>query len=131
MNKELLQKVRDRIADETVHYDQAHYWKTPEGASPFTLVNATKNGEFCGTPCCIAGHAVYEVGVEKVKQLRIDSIDLAAQKLLELSDTDASLMFFSKPIRVGRFGDRSPTRPETLAMLDHAIKTGEVRWEEK
>jgi len=132
MNKELLQKVRDRIADESVHYDQGDYWYSP-GEDGFydTVRDAIKENKFCGTPCCIAGHAIAAAGIDKAYEVRNKDFQEAAEVILDLTPDEAVAMFDATPIfdEGARSGYREPTREEALAMLGRAIETGEVKWE--
>ena len=131
MNKELLKKVRDRIADESVHYDQSRYWidglPGNFAAQCDAMETIIQDGKFCGTPCCVAGHAVAVAGVEKSLSLQKHSIQDVAQELLELKNSEAVRMFAPAPIRYG-LGYFCPTRAEVLFMLDYAIETGKVNW---
>ena len=128
MNKKLLQKVRDQIADESVFYDQSSYWLMPAGVRTCYVSNILVKDKLCGTPCCIAGHAVAAAGAKRSYAYRDNDFETAAKKLLELSKEEANLMFYPETIEVD-YGLRPPTRQETVAMLDRAIETGEVRWE--
>ena len=130
MNKELLQKVRDRLADESVYYDQGDYWCAPN-LGRIDLEQVTKGKEFCGTPCCIAGHAIAEAGIDKAYEVRNKDFPNAAEVILDLTPDEANVMFDATPIRDDDdyYECRESTREEALAMLDHAIETGEVKWE--
>ncbi|MCY4129004.1 MAG: hypothetical protein OXG15_07155 [Gammaproteobacteria bacterium] len=128
MNTELLKKVRDRIADESVHYNQDLYWEVLANRDPVMLKSAfDEEGEFCGTPCCIAGHAIAATGAKIASQWKDSDFGLTAQELLRLSEKEALKMFDPRPIKdIG--SSRRATRQEAVAMLDRAIKTGKVKW---
>ena len=122
MNSERLKQVRDAIASDPDQYDQGYY------------VNE------CGSPACVAGWAAH-LSLEPGEALgwwglrmpdgRYRNPHLRAQMWLGLSSHDAGRMFDETPLWVNR-EDRSiydePTVQEALAMLDHAIETGEVVW---
>ena len=125
MNKKLLKKVRDRIADESIHYNQYIFWDYPDSAHDFTDI--IRDGKFCGTSCCIAGHAIAAAGVEAVSMYLKDGFASVAQHLLGLTQDEADLMFNPSPLgdyHDGYYYTKQPTRQEAVAMLDYAIKTG-------
>ena len=124
MNKERLAMVRDAIAANPDEYDQVSWLHR------------------CGTPACIAGWAAH-LSLEEGENLKLDTNDEGrayvmrgsmivgyvndrARKWLDLGWTQANTMFMSWPF--GEEADRSPNPDEAVAMLGHAIKTGEVLW---
>ena len=124
MNVERLKQVRDVIASNPDQYDQGIFTHK------------------CGTPACIAGWAAH-LSLQDGEQLtwacvatgvqsdRVDTIHNRAGKWLGLSPHDAVEMFDGAPLFVRKgdgYGYDEPTIQEALAMLDHAIETGEVVW---
>ena len=121
MNVTNLKKTRDYIAAHPEDYDQSNWMHD------------------CGTPACVAGYAVVACGgtlVPNDRCITSDGVmmraDDHAEELLELTAYQGDRMFISDP-----FGGQSrsiemrPTVADALAMLDHAIKHGEVRWPER
>ena len=103
MNVENVKKVRDKIASHPEKYDQ-------------TVVVHD-----CGTPACIAGYASLMEDADR----RTHHMD-AAREFLGLSGVQASLLFSAIPYEYPGFAP--PTVDEALAVLDHLIETGKVRW---
>ena len=125
MNVERLRQVRDAIASDPDQYDQGHY------------VNE------CGTPACIAGWAVYlslkpgetlDDGLVNTRVGPFDTVHDRAKKWLGLTENESDEMFNAAPLweyrGEVRYGCRyyKPAVQDALAMLDHAIETGEVVW---
>ena len=100
MNREALQKARDLLAVSST-YDQT-LWRHD-----------------CRTPACVAGFIVVANSSGRLPKRRLKS---KAMQLAELSVHEANRMFYAFPVRP------VTTREQALAMLDHAIEHGEVRW---
>ena len=122
MNVENLKKVRDAIAQNPTTYDQRWY------------------AHECGTPACIAGWAAslslrdgetLNWGGIKRPDGRYANPHTRAQQWLGLSPHDAGRMFDEHPVLSGGEFRVDPTVQEALAMLDRAIETGKVVWEER
>ena len=130
MNKERLAMVRDAIAANPDGYDQVAWLHS------------------CGTPSCVAGWAAY-LSLEEDETLCIvtrdqkayahvmrgslmgeyaivDDVRVRAVNWLELNASQSDGMFM--PFPFGEDGVRSPSPNEAVAMLGHAIETGEVLW---
>ena len=121
MNVTNLKKTRDHIAAHPDGFDQTRWM------------------HYCGTPGCIAGYAVMACGGTLVPEhhqrdrcMTADGemmrADEHAEDLLELTGDQSKVMFTA--VSYGIFGGQ-PTAAEALAMLDHAIEHGEVRWPER
>ena len=123
MNVEALKKARDCLAKSTT-YDQA-IWAHQE----------------CGSPACVAGHIVVANGC-RIERLNVHNlgarffavsddkateIELAAASIADLDDLEMADMFDGNVYCYDE-NNISPTKGEALAMLDHAIEHGEVRW---
>ena len=133
MNTELLRKVRAAVADESHVYDQTTYWLSDNGRtpSPNHLCYVSHNGEWCGTPACIAGWAVYEAGIDAARRaftLGDRYIDEAATYMLGLTYEQQRRMFDPCPVPTTYGAFATPTRAEALAMLDYAIEHDKVVW---
>ena len=131
MNTERLRAVRHTIAANPSEYDQEQYLHD------------------CGTPACIAGWAAHLslTDGERLSQVNqsygscildrhgamVTNVSARAGGWLGLSSWEQVLMFAGHPIEYRDAGATLHCRPSTvdeaLAMLDHAIETGEVRWE--
>ena len=124
MNVERLKQVRDVIASSPDQYDQGIF------------------AHKCGTPACIAGWAAslslkpgekltWACVATGVQSDRVDTIPNRAAMWLDLAPHDAVKMFDGAPLWVRKgdgYGYDEPTVQEALAMLNHAIETGEVVW---
>jgi len=140
LNKRLLRKVRNRIAEIPESYDQGHFCK-PSDKSP------------CGTKACLAGEIIImsaptvEMGVKSLQALmrRFRPSDTAsgtniakrAAKLIGRTPDDADSMFegypeYSWPAPFGKRYDRvsSPRARAKVAVayLDECLKRGKVTW---
>jgi len=114
MNVKLLKKVRDYIAKHPEKYDQSTW---------------------CGTACCIAGHAVAlgrAATRKEVDHRLIGSVSLSidAQQLLQLEPSQAHRLFHSswENVAYGRFRvdfDMPPGKRARIAVrrINHFIRT--------
>ena len=124
MNVERLKQVRDVIASSPDQYDQgifAHECGTPACIAGWAASLSLKSGETLTWACVATG----------VRSDRVDTIPNRAAMWLDLTGDESDDMFDSTPllVRYGGWGShREPTVQEALAMLDHAIETGEVVW---
>ena len=81
----------------------------------------------CGTPACVAGHALALAGRWEEADGGSEGFALpfgVAMDWLGLDDVAAERLFVSYPW--GRFDDA--TRQDAAATLRHLAETGEVRW---
>ena len=112
MNVENMRKLRDTIA-ESETYDQGRFFHE------------------CGTPACLAGHAVMLSKAEAPvladwKTAPVEYIVGYAAAWLGITGGQSISMFAGEPC-----DDRSATKREALDMLNRAIKTGEIEWREE
>jgi hypothetical protein len=108
MNREKIEKLI-KVLEKSETYNQATY------------VNE------CGTPACIAGHAV--MMEEDDPNDFIGGFFLAAQQILGLSLTDASLMFHETIVydyELRKYADI--TKEMAIDMLKRFLETGQVEW---
>jgi len=110
--------------------------KTRDAIAASQTFNQTAWGSPCGTPGCVAGHAVVESGwkivpgsfetyaVSCTKRGRFRTIEGVATEELGLTEDEARKMFGAEPLG----GGVTVTRAHALAMLDRAIGTGKVEW---
>jgi len=110
--------------------------RTRDAIAASETFNQTAWGNPCGTPGCVAGHAVVAGGwkivpgsfetyaVSCTKRGRFRTIEEVAAEELELIDSEARKMFAAEPLG----GGVTVTRAHALAMLDRAIETGKVEW---
>ena len=117
MNVTNLKKTRDHIAAHPDDYYQMRY-RNP-----------------CGTPACVAGYAVVACGGTLTRwdqcmtaDGRTKLIEDYGQELLALDTNQRAAMFAAVPYLTYY---SAPTAAEALAMLDHAIEHGTVRWPER
>ena len=80
----------------------------------------------CGTPACIAGHAVFLAG--QWDQASVSRVARLARRWLGLQRSDAEsasvVLFDSHPLHP----DETPSPQEAAATLRHLAETGEVDW---
>ena len=104
MNIKNIQRVRNVIEAHPDQYDQEDFFHD------------------CGTPSCIAGHAVfhrdYAIALNR-------SVYTIARDQFGISSTAAKQLFHGAPYGVEEL---PPTPAEALGVLDHLIETGEVKW---
>ena len=88
----------------------------------------------CGTPACIAGHAVVACGWKLHPSLEIitrdnvppwefHGIEQTAKEELGLTDLQATELFAGSPLF-----DREPSKQDAIDTLEHFLETREVEW---
>ena len=80
----------------------------------------------CGTPACLAGHAILLMHGHDISEYFREWGGLAlmsAEAWLGLTPRQSAEMFTPHPL-----GDRTVTKEDALDMLDRAISTGKVLW---
>lgn len=109
MNVKLLEKVRDYIAEHPDKYDQA---------------------QWCGTKCCIAGHAValsgkYEIDYDTAT-VDGELIETVARRLLRLTIDQANNLFLYWPeeFDAGWVSDPAKSIPAAVGYINRFIATG-------
>ena len=125
MNVENLKRVRDLIAARPKTFCQGG-WLHPDARPTDVAAFAT---EACG------GKLVRNTGAWSVEWKDADgtkrtaALSAYATMVLDLTAAQARAMFAGKPFDAEHFTwIRFPSAIQTLAMLDRAIETGEVRW---
>lgn len=121
-NAELAWRVMDHINAHRAAFNMADWWDNPD-EDPVTLEDLV---EECGTTACFGGWAIALSGYTMGRGVTLDgeavcfSYSEFAQKLLGLSDTDASYLFYVSNDEIDRavvnvFGPR----PDIGEVVDH------------
>lgn len=100
MNTERILKLAD-VIEESETYDQTQFFHP------------------CGTPGCIAGHAVTMLGSDE----KGPNTSEIAREELGLDEVQATALFFVWPFTI------NPTAKQAATVLRHLARTGEVDWE--
>jgi hypothetical protein len=134
MNKERLQQVRDAIASvedgDLLGFNMSQFMSE---ANDYELED--KTGHSCGTVACIAGWAAtlaYKGPVNNDGYTKV-----IASQWLDLNEEESYRLFYAG---IGKwkedFDDCEDglmldeiTKDDALVILDHAILTGEIKWE--
>lgn len=144
LNKQLLEKVRNRIAEMPESYSQENFY-APDSSSP------------CGTVACLAGETIIvsfptvTKGIERLKKIWDDDygdwdsiadapVAIEAAKLLGLDEEETETMFaadvewpqpFQNEFNEAMMNSEDPTREcarVAVAYLDECLRRGKVTW---
>ena len=105
--------------------------KTIESLRASTTYDQTEYNDDCGTPACIAGHAVIDAGLILKTNLGycydvegvVYDIEEAAATWLGLKDECVVDLFYMYPL-----GGKTVTKEDAIKVLENLIETGEVDW---
>lgn len=139
MNRTLLRKIAQNILDEPRHFNMGN-WITPD---------KTTQRPTCGTACCIGGWAAVEQGwkiiaipdgpyfntrfvsPEGKKYGSVSELVNAAQKALQINDTEANSLFYTEnwPDAFHYIAEDEDETPQAKAVnaadrIEHFIETG-------
>ena len=82
----------------------------------------------CGSPACIAGHAVY-LAKGKVYDVEDCHISLIAGNWLGIHMVTKQKMFCANPMELNRYSKTdAPTTKDAVRMLKNFLETGKVVW---
>lgn len=137
MNKELFKQVQNAIEKEPAHYDQQDYGRDTTNTHGHRGIAIG-----CGTPGCIAGHALAISGLWIEDEWV--TISDAARMQLGISNKEAFWLFdatwpvswfedSSEPIAIGRYGERelAPSPQDAIEVIDRIINYGFIDIDEE
>ena len=104
---------------------------TIESLRASTTYDQTEYNDDCGTPACIAGHAVIDAGLILKTNLGycydvegvVYDIEEAAATWLGFGGQRVADLFSIYPL-----GEKTVTKEDAIAVLENLIETGEVDW---
>lgn len=112
MNREAIQQLRDRIAEEPSYNFDMRWWF---GGHRCTYSDRLR---MCGTAACLAGHTILMCGKDPVPLIEDGDISKKAACVLGISEADGYHMFSGGWSRKGL----NATKEEALRYLDNCLK---------
>lgn len=130
MNKELFKQIQDSIEKEPAHYDQENYGETVKNAHGHRKMTVS-----CGTPGCIAGHALALSGLwiedewMPLSDAAMMELDISRAEAFWLFDTkwpESWLENVSEPLAIGEYGESevTPSPQDAIKVIDRIINYG-------